>query len=133
MNRMDKDRRLENLFEELRRAEEASAPSFRQTLERKRARRTPSSRSAVLALAASMALFALAAAVAFHSRRPLAPPRPQTHAALGKWKSPTDSLLRTPGAELLDSIPSLGQPMPSFFPVGESERRETPPAEKRRL
>ena len=130
MNRMDEDRRIENLFEELRREEEASAPAFRQTLERRPAGRTPSSRFALPALAASLAVFVLAVAFALPSRRPVARPRPQTYAALGQWKSPTDSLLRTPVAELLDTVPSLGQPMPISFDFGASEHRETPAAEK---
>jgi len=127
---MEEDRELARLFEDLRRQDEASAPSFRETLERPRARPLPSRKFGATAFAASVALLALSATAVLLSRRSLPAPRPPTYVALGHWKSPTGFLLRAPGAELLGSVPSVGRPMPNGSRFKKSGLEGTPSAGK---
>ncbi|MFQ5723929.1 MAG: hypothetical protein ACE5G6_05505 [Terriglobia bacterium] len=51
--------------------------------------------------------------------------RPPSVVALSEWRSPTESLLRSPGGELLWSTPSLGEfyfPLPSARPGAGEEK-----------
>jgi hypothetical protein len=96
------DDELRSRFAELRDADARHAPAYRAVLERTDRRvpgvdRNGRRRTLRLALAAAAAIV-LAVGVARVSRRRafVAPP-------LSTWTSPTASLLRTPGAELLAS------------------------------
>lgn len=87
------DDRLRNAFHELRRKETASAPSFQQIVERRRPRRL------TIRLA-----FALVVAVVILLSFPREE-KPKT--SITDWRAPTDFLLKTPGHELLNSVPDL--------------------------
>jgi hypothetical protein len=101
------DRELSRLFDELRRSDEASAPAFRSVLSRPRTRpRRPW--LSLLRVATAVVLLGLIGVVVRLARRPTPETRLEATArTLTRWKAPTDSLLRTPGSELLTSIPRL--------------------------
>jgi hypothetical protein len=100
----DTDRDLHEVFQVLRRATEA--PAFRGTvasLARRRARVARLRRSVVgVAVAA-----AAAALVIFGLIRPQGRRAVLVDLAAAHWEAPTDFLLRTPGAELLRTIPTF--------------------------
>ena len=91
------DDRLRNAFHELRRNETANVPSFQQIVERRRPRR----RTIRLAFAV-MLFIAVALSLVPLLRRPATP-----NASITEWRAPTDFLLKTPGHELLNSVPDL--------------------------
>lgn len=101
----DSDRDLREQFAALRHKTGAGAPSFRSTSDDGARRRRPGTRLrypiAVTLGAASVAALALAV-VHFGARR-------ATLVDLTgvRWKAPTDFLLRTPGAELLRTMPAF--------------------------
>lgn len=118
MSSKDPDSDIARLFEEQRRADEASAPSYRQV----RARRIPERRPGVAvagrigrpAFAAAALLVLVAAAVLI--LRPSRPSRPSplppaSAASLASWRSPTEIFLQTPGVELLSRAPALVSPI----------------------
>lgn len=127
MNPKDLDSELTRLFEEQRRADEASAPDFRELMARARAaakgrdfaparegrwgRRVVLTAAALIALATGLSLL----------RPAREPRRPSNAATLADWKAPTDVLLQTPGAELLARLPVL---LPSV-PGGEIDEGES--------
>jgi hypothetical protein len=92
-------------FAQLRESDRVGAPSFAQTYASARSRRTSG------ALRVSTLLIAAAAAILIagvwqanslsHS--------PSTTTALATWRAPTDVLLRTPGSELLGTMPALSK------------------------
>jgi hypothetical protein len=109
------DRELARRFQELRRGDEAAAPDLDRLLDRPRRGRTSRRR---LAFAAAVVVL-LAAALLF---RRAAPPGsrdalPPAAASLAAWRSPTGSLLHTPGAELWARVPALVPPVPVFASV----------------
>jgi hypothetical protein len=92
-------------FQALRQQDRGGAPSFGATLDAAYARRTPTHGRRGLALAAA-ALLAGVALVVFVERTHS--PRPAPDLAIVRFQTPTDFLLRLPGAELLRSVPELG-------------------------
>jgi hypothetical protein len=126
---MAEDRDLARLFEELRRADEASAPSFDNVLERQGVGPRTPARVAPLRFAALVVLLVAVALAAVLIRRPAGEKAglelPRT---LAQWKSPTDSLLRTPGSEFLSELPTLSGSVPKYagFEGAEMLRGETP-------
>lgn len=129
---MSRDEDLRRRFEELGRADGASAPLLREVLERRRTsapRRLPLPR---LALAAVLAAAALTAALLLRPARP-APERERV-ATIVRWTSPTGWLLQTPERQLLEDLPSLPD---SILGVGLPEGvgkngRKTPTAPRGR-
>jgi hypothetical protein len=104
------DREIARLFEAQRRADEASAPAFRDLLARPRNAKTASPRRVLRpALAAAAVLLIIAAALLLRSRA-REPESLATASALAAWRAPTDVLLRTPGAELTSRLPVLVSP-----------------------
>jgi len=104
VTKRDEDRELARLFEELRRADEVSAPGFREIFERRQVTEVTRAARAMRLAAAAVLAIALGVAVVLVRRtesRSRAAPGP----TLAEWKAPTDGLLRTPGAELFDSVP----------------------------
>jgi hypothetical protein len=93
-------------FAQLRGSDRKGAPSFAQTYARARTRRslasTPGVRPLVIGMAAAVVIAAvwLANARSFSSHT-LTP-------TIANWRAPTDVLLRTPGSELLGTMPALG-------------------------
>lgn len=118
MNPDDRNPDLERLFAEARAREEASAPDLDGLLARPRSARrvaTPA-RRASLALAAVLVLGATALLVRGRVRSAgpgRGGPEPPAETLMA-WRSPTASLLRTPGAELLGGVPALVPRAPVF-------------------
>ncbi len=103
---MNDDSRLRECFASLRRAEEATTPGFERIMGRTRLEVRVGFRG--LAAAASIVLVALTGMIFWVSHRH---PSPTQHAAapmLADWRSPTDFLLKTPGQDLLHTVPPLG-------------------------
>ena len=123
MTHDDPDLELRKRFAESRRADESAAPDFGALLGRPRRAGTTRSPGRRLALAASLALAAAAAALLLRERPPSpgagagAGDLPPAAGALVAWKSPTASLLRTPGAELSARVPALVPRVPVFAAV----------------
>jgi hypothetical protein len=92
-------------FRALRQEDAGGAPPFGATLEAAYARPAPPPRRRRLALGGA-ALIAAAAVVLLVQRT--RPPRPALDLAAVRLPTPTDFLLRLPGADLLRSVPELG-------------------------
>jgi hypothetical protein len=136
MNPKDLEGELTRLFEQQRRADEASAPDFHELMARARGAAkvrdfARDGRWAWRAAVAAAASIALAAGLSL--LRPAPESRlPSNAATLADWKAPTDVLLQTPGAELLARLPVL---LPSV-PGGNTDegdgalgaREATPPS-----
>lgn len=119
----ENDRKLRELFAQLKEADRARTPSFRAPATRAAPRRRPMVR---VALAAAIVVVALVLA------RPDQTPRTTARLVdLGAtgWRSPTDFLLNTPGSELLRSVPAVGSP-DDWTPI--SPRGGVPAAESTR-
>ena len=74
-------------------------------LDRERARAARRALAPLLGAALAAAALAASLVAALLARRP--PPSPAAMAATLDWTAPTDFLLRTPGIEVLDSVPRL--------------------------
>jgi hypothetical protein len=128
---MTEDRDLERLFDELRRADEGSAPAFTHVLERARAKPEASSRPMPRVPLRFALLAALLAAVALATVLLRRPSREiggrDQPVMLAHWKSQTDWLLRTPGSELLHELPPPPISVPKYpgFERAEKVRGET--------
>ena len=93
-------------FAQLREADRERAPSFAQTYGRARARRSWRAALRVRPLVIGAAAAVAIAAAGLTYSRSFSPP---VHSpAIATWRAPTDALLRTPGSELLGSMPALG-------------------------
>jgi hypothetical protein len=118
----DDDRSLRELFARLKHEDRGRTPSFRTP---ERHVRTQVAWVPRVAMAAAIVLVAIVLA------RPDRPSRnaPVVDLGAATWRSPTDFLLATPGAELMRTVPVFGSPdhwppidLPSRSPVPESTR-----------
>ena len=103
------DSEIRQRFAQLREADRERAPSFAQIYGRGRARQRlgamPRLRPLALGAAAAVVIAAVwVAKTRSLSRSTTAP----TIATMAAWRAPTDVLLRTPGSELLGTMPALG-------------------------
>ena len=114
------DRELARWFHELRRRDEASAPSFRQILSRARPARSRS-RSLYRQAAAAAAFLVLVVALAWLLPRPRAP-LPGASIPIGEWKASTDVLLHTAGDALLASVPTVPESMPDYSSIAAAPK-----------
>jgi hypothetical protein len=120
---MSDDPDLRQRFASLRREEGARTPRFERVLRRVPPR--PSSvwfgpheaAAACLVIAAGWFLYA-------HVRAPR-PPEAAV-ASLADWRSPLDFLLNTPGAEMLSTVPEIGDPSPDTSGAGPRLNDITP-------
>ncbi len=122
MTRDDSDLDLEERFAERRRADELAAPDLDRLLARPRPSPSPAPGRRLALAAAALVFAAAAAALFFRSRTPVRGARdaaalPPAAAELAAWKSPTSSLLSTPGAELWRRVPALVPRVPVFASV----------------
>lgn len=109
---MSDDHDLRSRFDALRRVDAAAVPEVDELVARTHAR--PSRRVMLPAMAAAAAAIAmLVAGLRFATSRP----SDGISVSLGEpsilvWRSPTVSLLQTPGKELLQTVPTLGSSLP---------------------
>jgi hypothetical protein len=112
----DLDRDLARRFEEVRTADDLRTPSFRGVLGR--APRPGASirrRRFALVLGAAAAAALLAVALLRPPGEPAGSSAAISAAAIAEWKSPTESLLETPGSELYREPPPAAQPIPDWI------------------
>lgn len=124
-----RDPDLEQRFEDLRRSDARRAGDFETAWQA--ARRLPPTQGAGrawrAAFAAALAVLALGVAL----NRWMRPrPGPAELSRIMEWRAPSDSLLATPGGELLRSTPRLGEPLSSPFLMDSG--RPIAPFEERR-
>jgi hypothetical protein len=118
--RKDDDTDLRSAFEALRREDAARAPSF-EALLRKAPRSADRRRPwLVPAVTGAVAAAALTVAIVSVARRP--EPRLPPPVSIEEWTAPTDFLLQTPGRELLETVPRIGD-VPSMGPLDLTEIR----------
>lgn len=98
------DQKLRESFKALRREDAAQTPDFASLLRRKATPRRP---RLILRFATPIAFIVVGivavALIRFYSRPPAG------NLSITQWRSPTDFLLQTPGHELLESVPRVGQ------------------------
>ena len=125
--RQDDGADLRAAFAAVRREDAAGAPPFEAVIAA--SRRGPHRRRPWLvpALTGTVAAAVVAIAVLTVARRP--EPRLPGVPSFEDWTAPTDFLLRTPGMEMLETVPSLGE-MPTVRPLDGLD--ETVRPEKRR-
>ena len=112
----DLDRELGRRLRELRAGDEASAPEFRAVLARLRGDRAPRRRWRVaLVLGTAVAAAAFAMFLLRPSRERDAVAGANAAGAIAEWKSPTGSLLETPGDELYREPPPAAEPLPRWI------------------
>jgi hypothetical protein len=128
----DLDREISRRFEELQRSEAAAVPPFRDLLARPPRERRGRVYALAFALAgAAVLVFAIVVRIpatwpAPHRRQPVS-----ALAALAEWRSPTASLLDTPGHDLLGETPSLEGPLGGAVSAPEAPAaRPSPRPEK---
>jgi hypothetical protein len=120
---MNDDADLRAHFASLRRAAEAKTPGFERVVGRTPRQPNPVFRG--LAVAASVVLVAIAAAMLWSSNPHRSPTRNAAAPMLADWRAPTDFLLDTPGRELLYAIPDMGR-YPSALGPSPPTRTTTP-------
>jgi hypothetical protein len=103
----DNEAKIKELFQQLRKADEESAPSFSQTLDaRGRREGQPGFWSFRLKLAVSLfAVVALMVPVLLHLNRDNVAPQEQIAVDLMEWESPTDFLLTFSDDSLWTTLP----------------------------
>jgi len=99
------DRKLRDRFAALRREDAAAAPAFAAL--RSTAARQPPRRGRLVPLAGAIAVAVVAIVAAFGLLRSRAPREPLVSLSTTRWQSPTDFLLRVPGAQYLETVPRL--------------------------
>jgi len=107
MSTRDDDRRLRERFQTLKREDRASTPDFSPQ---------PHSRGVWVLnyrLAAVALVIVLLAGFAVTRLRYHGAPGEVSIAQISNWHSPTDSLLQTPGNELLQNVPRFGGNLPA--------------------
>jgi hypothetical protein len=101
------DRDLREAFAKLRGEERARATPFAALLRAARERRIQEPRAAFAPILVGVAMLAASVFIAHHLFRS-APPPPGVEIALANWVEPTAFLLKTPGQELLQTVPAFG-------------------------
>lgn len=128
----DEDSELARVLTELRRTDEASAPSFAQTLARARASTAATRTRRVFRLAAALgALLLIGITWALWKRPAVEGALPARALSLATWKAPSDSLLSTPGRSLASSLPEIVPRLPDYSGLATVSTSRTPGAESR--
>lgn len=128
MTAEDDDRDLREAFSSLRRDQEGRGPGFVELWRAADGRRGASHRRPALPALAAASALAAAALVALalrHAGPSATPSAPPGTAALSEWTAPTDFLLRTPGREILETLPSLGRDLPAPPEAVETSRERS--------
>jgi hypothetical protein len=96
-------------FAQLREADRERTPGFAQIYGRARARKSSGAMLRVRPLVIGAAAAVVIAAVWLANARSFTPStHTPTIAAIAAWRAPSDALLRTPGSEMLGTMPALG-------------------------
>jgi hypothetical protein len=95
------DEDLREQFQRLRLQDEGRAPAFRRPIQ-------PAGHRRLNHRFVTVALILIIAGIAFVVLRRQRRPDETVIAQLSRWRSPTESLLRTPGRELLQPLPRFG-------------------------
>ena len=132
MTARDDEREIASALEQLRKADEFSAPPFQVTLTSPRDGRESRRSPIGPVLAAATLLFVLVglAVLSKHppaSRAPVPAPS-SAKASLESWRSPTDFLLETPGSELWREMPRLTEPLPANLPTDSPSSKKGVPS-----
>lgn len=113
MNREWEDEKIRQLFRELRQEDEQLAPPFSRHWEASRAGTRASFFSLTAAATATAALILLSVISLIllkPSLQPPAPPSPwESTSSILQWQAPTAFLLKTPGEELVRTVPEIGR------------------------
>ena len=133
MTARNDEREIASALEQLRKADESSAPSFHVTLTSARDGRVSRRAPIGPVLAAATLLLVFVGLAVFQSKHPPAsrPPVPapsSAKASLESWRSPTDSLLETPGSELWRDMPRLTEPLPANQPTDSPSSKKGVPS-----
>jgi len=123
------ERDLAARFQRLRDEDDSRAPAFLALYEaarRNAPRRDGRKRKRTFALIAAAAAIPIVIAVFLHRRGEPALIRQDAN-AIAAWKSPTESLLDTPGSELYGEAPPVADPIPPWI-LESKGRASTPPA-----
>lgn len=133
MTARDDEREVASALEQLRKAGEASAPSFYATLTSVRAGPVSGRYAIGRVLAAATLLVVIVGLVVFDSKHPPASRQPapepsSPRASLQSWESPTDFLLETPGSELWHGVPRLTEPLPVNLPTDSPSSQKGVPS-----
>jgi hypothetical protein len=126
---MPNDGDLRERFAELRRDDQAHTGEFSSFLHRARPRANPIRLSVWVAVAAGLAVMIAVVVMSIprSGRRNIGSPE----ISITEWKSSTDFLLRTPGLELLRTVPRIGEWPASTASKGG--RRKSPATRKKSL
>ena len=99
---------LRHRFTQLREADRERAPSFAETYVRSRSRQSRSAIQRVRPLAIIAAAAAVLIVATWQANTRSFSPSTATP-TIATWRAPTDALLRTPGSELLGTMPALNK------------------------
>jgi hypothetical protein len=133
MTGRDEEREIASALNQLRKANEASAPPFHATLTSARAGRVsrrPAIGAVLVVATLLVVIVGLAVFVPKHppaSRQPAAVPS-SAEASLETWESPTVFLLDTPGSDLWRGLPRLAEPLPANLPTDSPSSRKGVPS-----
>ena len=114
MDRYWKEKRIKDLFDELKEEDKRLAPSFAKVWGAAASRGEKSHhprRALRTAVAAATLIVVIGFAVIFYrqSSRPRTPPTAESAMLLSEWRSPTDFLLRSPKDQFMKTVPRLGE------------------------
>ena len=126
---MPEDHDLRDGFAKLRREDQAQAGEFQDSLRRARPRMAPVRRALWVAAAASLAVFIAVGVRSLQRPGQRNPASPDV--SITEWRSSTDFLLRTPGAEILHTVPRIGE-LPAYTGT-PGESRPTPAIRKKNV
>jgi len=125
---MNDDRDLRESFDALRREDEGASPAFDPMWDRaarRDARRFMLTLRQALWAAAGVGFLA-GATILYRAASP--PPKTvneEVARAFAEWRAPTDFLLRTPGREMLETVPRVGVDLPSGLSDGMRRKHST--------
>ena len=106
---------IRTLFQTAHKQYEALVPSFRDTLAASKRRQLPFTGRKALLIAASFTVITVifVRSIIDHQK-----PHPETITAefsrSTHWRGPTDFLLKTPGLELIETMPAIPSAMPNY-------------------
>ncbi|HVT02831.1 MAG TPA: hypothetical protein VHL58_05590 [Thermoanaerobaculia bacterium] len=114
----DRDDALRELFHALHAEDEARAPSYQRVMSRRSTARRRIGPLVWVAMLLLLVVWWKPYPPTEHPTEAVAPPSE----SLSNWHAPTDFLLRTPGRELLEELPSFGSSTPVIPSIDQSAK-----------